>query len=93
MKNEHHSWTVDVIEEGSAAIEVDGRQITPIPRWMLPEAAKEGDVLAVTHERSRERSLLTIEIDREATREALRRSRKQVAENPSRGDKGGDVTL
>jgi hypothetical protein len=54
---------VDVIEDGAASIEVDGRTVTPIPAWMLPEGAKEGDVLSVTHDRERGRSALLIETD------------------------------
>jgi hypothetical protein len=95
MKNERHTWTIDVIEEGAAAVEVDGRQVTPLPRWLLPEGAKEGDVLTVHHERSRERSTLTIEIDREEGKKALRRSKEQRARGSkmASNDPGGDVVL
>jgi len=94
MKKERHTWTIDVIEENSAAVEVDGRQVTPLPRWLLPEGAREGDVLSVRHERTRARSKLTIEIDREATADALRRSAEQVRRDESSGnDPGGDVAL
>jgi len=100
MKSEHHVWTIDVIEENSAAVEVDGRQVTPLPRWLLPEGAREGDVLSVRHERSRERSTLTIEIDRAAAAKALRRSAEQVrpmdgtrATDVASNDPGGDVVL
>jgi hypothetical protein len=94
MKSERHTWTIDVIEENAAAVEVDGRQVTPLPRWLLPEGAREGDVLTVRHERTRERSKLTIEIDHEAAAEALRRSKEQMRPTaaPS-GDPGGDVVL
>jgi hypothetical protein len=93
-KQERHTWTVDVIEENSVAVEVDGRQVTPLPRWLLPEDAREGDVLSVRHERTRERSKLTIEIDREATAEAVHRSKEQVRKNdPPERDPGGDVAL
>ena len=60
-KHSRHQWIVDVIEDGSASIEVDGRTVTPIPQWLLPEGAKEGDVLAVTHDRERGKSVLLIE--------------------------------
>ena len=94
-KQSRHTWTVDVIEENSAAVEVDGRQVTPLPRWLLPEDAREGDVLSVQHERTRERSKLTIEIDREATAAAVQQSQEQVRKNgpPPPGDPGGDVAL
>jgi hypothetical protein len=79
----HHTWVVDVIDEDSAAVEVDGRQITPIPRWMLPADAHQGDVLRVTHARSATRSTLTIEADRHATRLALQRSAEQMRAAPA----------
>ncbi|MFL5489179.1 MAG: DUF3006 domain-containing protein [Gemmatimonadaceae bacterium] len=91
-KHSNHTWIVDVIEEGSASIEVDGRTVTPIPVWMLPEGVKEGDVLAVEHDRGRGKSVLAIETDHEAKREALTRSAKQVSRK-SKADRGGDVQL
>ena len=87
-----HVWIVDVIDEDSAAVEVDGRQITPIPRWLLPADARDGDVLRVTHERAGTRSALVIEVDRASTRAAFDRSRQQLADAGT-GDQGGDITL
>jgi hypothetical protein len=89
-RGSHHTWVVDVIDEDSAAVEVDGRQITPIPRWLLPVDAREGDVLRVTHSRSGSRSTLSIEVDRHATRAALQRSAEQIRGAPP-GDAGDIV--
>ena len=91
-KHSRHTWIVDVIEDGSASIEVDGRTVTPIPQWILPEGVREGDVLSVTHERKEGKSALLIETDPEAKKKALDRSVKQVATN-SKNDRGGDVIL
>jgi hypothetical protein len=91
-KHSRHTWVVDVIEDGSASIEVDGRTVTPIPQWMLPEGAREGDVLSVTHDRREGKSELVIETDPEAKRKALDRSRGQVARK-SKNDRGGDIQL
>ncbi len=91
-KHSKHTWIVDVIEDGSASIEVDGRTITPIPQWMLPEGVKEGDVLSVTHDRREGKSTLLIETDPEAKRKALDRSEKQVSRK-SKNDRGGDIQL
>ena len=91
-KHSKHTWIVDVIEDGSASIEVDGRTVTPIPEWMLPEGVKEGDVLSVTHDRRQGKSALLIETDPEAKRKSLDRSAKQVARK-SKNDRGGDVRL
>jgi hypothetical protein len=93
---QRHRWVVDVIEEDSAAVEVDGRSVTPVPRWMLPVGARQGDVLAVSHRREDVRSVLTIEIDRAATDAAYSTSAAQVATGKAasaRRDPGGDVAL
>jgi hypothetical protein len=87
-----HTWIVDVIEEGSASIEVDGRSVTPIPEWMLPEGCREGDVLSVTHDRREGRSALVIETDANAKKKALAESERQVSRKSNR-DKGGDIQL
>jgi DUF3006 family protein len=87
-----HVWIIDVIEEGSASIEVDGKAVTPIPAWILPEGCKEGDVLAVTHDRRQGRSALVIEADAGAKKAALDRSEKQVSRRSKR-DRGGDIQL
>lgn len=91
-KHSTHQWIVDVIEDGSASIEVDGKTVTPIPQWMLPEGAKEGDVLSVTHDRERGRSALLIETDPQARKKALDKSAKQVSRK-SKTDRGGDIQL
>src|SRR5258705_4570347 len=72
-KTSKHTWIVDVIEDGAASIEVDGRTITPIPQWLLPEGAREGDVLVVTHERKEGKSMLVIETDPGAKKKAIDR--------------------
>jgi Protein of unknown function (DUF3006) len=91
-KHSKHMWVVDVIEDGSASIEVDGRSVTPIPAWLLPEGVREGDVLSVTHDRGVGKSALVIETDPEAKKKALDRSAKQVSRR-SKNDRGGDVVL
>jgi hypothetical protein len=91
-KHSKHMWVVDVIEDGSASIEVDGRSITPIPAWLLPEGVKEGDVLSVTHDRGEGKSALVIETDPEAKKKALDKSAKQLSRK-SKNDRGGDIQL
>ena len=90
-KQSKHTWIVDVIEDGSASIEVDGRSVTPIPQWLLPEGVREGDVLAVTHDRREGKSALLIETDPGAKKKALDKSAKQVARKSN--DRGGNVSL
>ena len=91
-KHSKHIWVVDVIEDGSASIEVDGRSVTPIPAWLLPEGVKEGDVLSVVHDRGDGKSALVIESDPEAKKKALDQSAKQVSRK-SKNDRGGDIKL
>jgi len=91
-KHSSHTWVVDVIEDGAASIEVDGRTVTPIPAWMLPEGVKEGDVMSVTHDRGVGKSVLTIETDPAAKKKALDRSAKQMSRK-SKNDRGGDIQL
>ena len=91
IRGSRHTWVVDVIDEDAAAVEVDGRRVTPIPRWLLPSDAKDGDVLRVTHARSGLRSTLAIEVDRHATRAAYQRSADQLRDSPPPGS--GDVNL
>ena len=91
-KHSKHTWIVDVIEDGSASIEVDGRTVTPIPQWLLPEGVREGDVLSVTHDRKEGKSALLIETDPGAKKKALDKSAKQVARNSTK-DRGGNVRL
>jgi hypothetical protein len=91
-KHSKHTWIVDVIEDGSASIEVDGRTVTPIPQWMLPEGVREGDVLSVTHDKGEGKSALLIETDPEGKKKALDRSAKQIARK-SKNDRGGDISL
>ena len=86
-----HTWIVDVIQDDAAAVEVDGRRVTPIPRWLLPTDATDGDVLRVTHERSATRSTFSIEVDRDATRVAYERSADQLRSAPPSGS--GNVDL
>ena len=87
----YHRWVVDVIEDDAAAVEVDGQRVTPIPRWLLPTNAKDGDVLRVTHSRSASRSTFTIEVDRDATRLSYERSAEQLRNAPPGGS--GDIDL
>jgi hypothetical protein len=91
-KRSKHIWVVDVIEDGSASIEIDGRTVTPSPQWMLPEGVKEGDVMAVTHDIKQGRSELLIETDPEAKKKARERSERQVSRK-SKNDRGGDIQL
>jgi hypothetical protein len=95
MPAQSHRWVVDAIEESAASIEVDGGEMVTVPIWLLPAAARQGDVLRITHDRPPhgERSTLTIEVDAAATKKALAESAAQVSKARTKKDPGGDITL
>ena len=90
-RRERRRWVVDAIEEGIATIEEDGERVIRVPRWLLPPGARAGSVLAATRELDGDGTVLRIEPDAQAEREALERSRRQV--EMETGDEGGDVVL
>lgn len=92
-KEVRQRWTIDQIEEDTAAIEYDERLHT-IPRALLPRDAREGDVLIVTVTRdSDDRTVVTIALDRAATKAAMQQSERQRAKRPRSQDPGGDIEL
>lgn len=96
MSSKHYRWVVDSMEESVASVEIDGQRTVQLPKWLLPRGAKAGDVLTVTHDvaESGDESRLGIVVDRDATRAALERSARQVADRGrSPGDPGGDIKL
>jgi hypothetical protein len=100
MGDQKHVWRIDGIEEGMARVEEDGERMISIPRYLLPAAAKAGQVLRVlraTPAKGERHSVsLTIVIDDEATTAELARSRKQtssISSQSKRRDPGGDVAL
>jgi len=96
MSSKQYRWVVDSMEESVASIEIDGKRTVQLPKWLLPRGAKEGDVLTVTHDvaESGDESRLGIVMDRDATRTAVERSARQVADRGrSAGDPGGDIKL
>jgi len=96
MPESTHRWVIDAFEENAASIEVDGETMVTMPRWLLPDGAKQGDVLEVRHDRppKGQRSTLTIEVDAAATKQALAESAAQVKKGAKRpNDPGGNITL
>ncbi|HEV7586572.1 MAG TPA: DUF3006 domain-containing protein [Longimicrobium sp.] len=92
MVDEERRWVVDSIEDGVAALEEDGARMLYVPAWLLPGAAREGDVLRVSRRDEGAAAALRIEVDTAATKEALGRSREQVS-RLSRNDPGGDLVI
>jgi hypothetical protein len=93
-RSETHSWAIDSIEEFVASVEVDGKRMVQLPQWLLPTAAKEGEVLSVKHELSADgvRSTVEITLDRDATRRAHERSTAVPKKTgKEKVDPGGDI--
>jgi hypothetical protein len=91
-----HRWVVDSIEESVASVEVDGDRMITVPQSLLPAGVTSGHVLSVRRERSPDgrRSILTIEIDAAATKQALAESAAQVKKGSrQKNDPGGDIVL
>ena len=95
MNDGQHRWVVDSIEEHAASVEVDGSDMITLPLWLIPDGAKQGDVLAVLHDRPArgQQSKLTITVDATATKQALGQSAAQVKKGTPTKDAGGDITL
>ncbi len=78
-------WVIDLIEEGTASIELPDGKMISLPAALLPKGARGGQILRVT-----------IELDPQATQQALDASKAQV-EKGSRAsrkrDPGGDIVL
>ena len=78
-------WVVDLIEEGSASIELESGGTINVPAKLLPKGVKPGHVLRVT-----------FEIDEAETKRALDASAAQVKNASAaskKRDPGGDVVL
>jgi len=92
MADEARRWVVDSIEEGVAAIEEDGARMLHVPGWLLPAAAREGDVLRVSRRDEGAVASFRIEVDGGAADQARSRSREQVS-RLSHSDPGGDIVI
>ena len=87
-------WVVDSMEENTAAVEQDGGPVYQIPRLLLPDTVKEGDICRVSAQKNAQPGTLifTVTIDQKATESAKQRSAAQVAPKPS-NDPGGPIKL
>ncbi|HEX8455174.1 MAG TPA: DUF3006 domain-containing protein [Longimicrobium sp.] len=87
-----HTWTVDSIEEGIAAVQQDDGPLLHVPASLLPDGTREGDVVTIEREPSPGSITLRLRIDRAATEQSLAASRDQLARLRQRDD-GGDIRL
>ena len=89
---EVHRFIVDRHEDDVSVIEIDGRTVLDVPRWLLPTGARGDDVLAVTVEAGAERAVITVARDAAATERAKAAGRRAV-ERLKPKDPGGDLVL
>ena len=87
-----HTWTVDSIEEGIAAVHEDDGRLLHVPAWLLPDGTREGDIVVIEREPSPGSITLRLRIDRAATERSLDASRDQLARLRQRDD-GEDIQL
>ena len=87
-----HRWAVDRLGEATASVEHDGDHVYDVPRVLLPDDAREGDVLSVEAIRDAEGVTLRVRRDAAATTRAREDSARQLRAAKGRGGKG-DIAL
>ena len=92
---ERHRWAIDRVEEGTAAVEQDADHLYEIPRFMIPAAARDGDVLAVEVTRAEGDGgvTITIRLDAKGTDTVRAASARRRQPRRQAGDPGGDISL
>ena len=86
-------WTVDALEDDVARLEPDDGEPFVMPRRLLPEQLRAGDVLRVELARGAQHATLELVLDEAATRARLDRSAEQIAEAERLTEGRGDVAL
>src|SRR2546430_14126919 len=85
---ETHRFVIDRHEGDLAVVEVDGRSLLDVPRWLLPHAARPDDVLGVTVDAGPDRTVVTIVRDAAASARARAEAEDAVARLKRRGPGG-----
>ncbi len=89
---EAHRFIIDRHEGDVSVVEIDGRALLDLPRWLLPTGARGDDVLSVTVDAGAERAVITVARDAAATERAKAAGRRAV-ERLKPKDPGGDLVL
>ncbi|HEX2717363.1 MAG TPA: DUF3006 domain-containing protein [Gemmatimonadaceae bacterium] len=87
-----HRWAVDRLGEDTASVEHDGDRVYDVPRAILPEGTREGDVLHVEATRDGDGVTVRVSRDTTATKRGKDESSRQLREAKGRGGKG-DIAL
>jgi hypothetical protein len=85
-------WVIDRIEGEWAVIDRPDGTSFDLPRWMLPDGCREGDVLRVAVGRDGAAATWRIERDEAETARRLEKARREL-EELRRRDPGGDIKL
>ena len=86
-------WTVDAIDDEVVRLESEHREPLVLPRRLLPEQLREGDVLRVELVRGAQHATVELVLDEAEMRARLERSAEQVAEADRLTTGKGDVAL
>jgi hypothetical protein len=86
--NETHRLIVDRHEEDRTVVQADGAGFFDLPRWLLPTAARGGDVFAVTVEADTDRAVITLVRDAGATARAQAEAAAAIERLKRRGPSG-----
>ena len=86
-------WTVDALDGDVARLESEDGEPLALPRRLLPEQLRAGDVLRVEMARGAQHATLELVIDEGATRDRHERSAEQLAEADRLTQGTGDVSL
>ncbi len=85
-------WIIESFGETTVRVEIDGAELVEVDRALIPDDAREGDVLTVTERRAGDDVQLCVARDPQATTDALAESEAQLADAPV--DRGsGDIAL
>ena len=89
---EHETWIVDRFEGEWAVVEREGGATFNLPRDLLPNGTKEGDVLRIALSGRGDQQIWTLQRDSDETERRRKALGQQVEELRAR-DPGGDITL
>ena len=86
-------WTVDAIDDAVARLESEDGEPLVLPRRLLPEQLREGDVLRVELARGAQHATVELVLDEGEMQARRERSTEQLAEAERLTTGSGDVVL
>ena len=86
-------WTVDAIDDEVVRLESEHHEPLVLPRRLLPEQLRAGDVLRVELMRGAQHATVELVLDEAEMRARLERSAEQLAEADRLTTGKGDVAL